>query len=82
MPLDEQLLEILVCPKTKDPLVYFEEENFLFSPSARLKYHVEDDIPVMLVEEAEEISQEEATALMKEARERDLENADQPVDTS
>lgn len=79
MSLDEQLLDVLVCPETKDPLVYFEEEGFLFSPSARLKYPIEDDIPVMLVDEADEVTREEAESLMDTARERGLDNADHPV---
>lgn len=81
MALDDELLEILVCPETKDPLIYFEEEGFLFSPSAQLKYPIEDDIPVMLVDEAEEISPDEAESLMDQARERGLDNADQPLKT-
>lgn len=79
MPLDETLQEILVCPKTKAPLIYFEEENFLFSPSARLKYPIDDGIPVMLIDEAEELDRDEAQQLLDEARERGLENADQPL---
>jgi uncharacterized protein YbaR (Trm112 family) len=82
MALDEQLLDVLVCPETKDPLIYFEEEGFLFSPSAKLKYNIEDDIPVMLVDEAEEVSEGEAAELLDEARERGLDNADQPIGAS
>lgn len=79
MALDEKLLDILVCPETKDPLVYFEDEEFLFSPSAGLKYSIEDDIPVMLVDEAEEVSKEEADELMETAKNRGLDNAEEPV---
>lgn len=64
MALDAVLLEILVCPESKKPLVYFETENFLFCPESRLKYRIEDDIPVMLIEEAERVSEAEANALM------------------
>lgn len=67
MALDPELLSILVCPEAKEPLVYFEEEAFLFCPQSRLKYRVEDGIPVMLVEEAERLSSEEARALMERA---------------
>lgn len=82
MSLDEQLLDVLVCPETKEPLVYFEEENFLFSPRAKLKYDIEDDIPVMLVDEAEQVSDEEANELMETAKQRGLDNADQPIGTN
>lgn len=80
MTLDEKLLDVLVCPKTKDPLIYFEDEEFLFSPSARLKYPIEDDIPVMLIDEAESLDESEAEDLLEEARERGLENADQTLE--
>lgn len=79
MPLDEKLRDILVCPETKDPLIYFENEDFLFSPSARLKYPIDDGIPVMLVDEAEEVSDEEGQKLLEKAREEGLENADQSL---
>ncbi len=67
MALDAELLEILVCPESKKPMVYFEDENFLFCPESRLKYAIEDDIPVMLIEEAERLSDDEARELMARA---------------
>jgi uncharacterized protein YbaR (Trm112 family) len=67
MAIDAQLLEILVCPESKKPLVYFEAEGFLFCPESRLKYRIDDDIPVMLVDEAERLSEAEAKALMEKA---------------
>lgn len=67
MAIEAQLLEILVCPESKKPLVYFESEGFLFCPESRLKYRIEDDIPVMLVEEAERLSEAEAAELMTRA---------------
>ena len=68
MSLDQELLEILVCPESHQPLVYFEPEGFLFCPDSRLKYRVEDGLPVMLIEEAERLSEEDAQALMARAR--------------
>jgi len=53
MALDPQLLEILVCPEDKGPLLYFEDEGVLYNPRLKRKYEVRDDIPVMLIEEAE-----------------------------
>ena len=50
--MDAKLLEILVCPVTKGPLVYDKEKQELISKSARLAYPVRDGIPVMLEDEA------------------------------
>jgi len=49
---DAKLLEILVCPVTKGPLVYDKDKQELISKSARLAYPVRDGIPVMLEDEA------------------------------
>jgi uncharacterized protein YbaR (Trm112 family) len=57
--LDKHLLEILVCPVTKGPLIYDKEKSELISTSARLAYPIRDDIPVMLEEEARQLSEEE-----------------------
>ena len=54
--LDKKLLDILVCPITKDSLEYNEETNELISISAGLAYPIKDGIPVMLIEEARTIS--------------------------
>ncbi|MFG0315679.1 MAG: Trm112 family protein [Planctomycetota bacterium JB042] len=70
MALDQELLDILACPESKAPLVYFEEEQFLFCPTSKLKYRIEDGIPVMLVDEAERLSDEEAAKLVAQAKER------------
>ncbi len=67
MALSPDLLNILVCPESKKPLVYFEAEGFLFCPDSRLKYKVEDDIPVMLIDEAERLDEAAAAELMKSA---------------
>ena len=50
--MDPKLLEILVCPVTKGPLVYDREKQELISKSARLAYPIRDGIPVMLEDEA------------------------------
>ena len=70
MALDPLLLEILVCPESKKPLLYFEKEGFLFCPESRLKYRIEDDIPVMLIEEAERVDETQAAALVARAAAR------------
>ncbi|MBI2568113.1 MAG: Trm112 family protein [Candidatus Schekmanbacteria bacterium] len=72
MALDADLLEILRCPESKERLIYFLEENVLFCPASRLKYPIRDDIPVMLISEAERVTPEAADALVAQARERGL----------
>jgi uncharacterized protein YbaR (Trm112 family) len=53
MPLDKELLEILACPKCKGELTYKEDEQVLECPACRLRYPIRDDIPIMLIDEAE-----------------------------
>tara|TARA_B100001765_G_C19461244_1_gene319350 strand:- start:585 stop:773 length:189 start_codon:yes stop_codon:yes gene_type:complete len=57
--MDKKLLEILVCPVTKGPLIYDKENQELISKSARLAYPIRNNIPIMLEEEARQISEEE-----------------------
>ena len=57
--MDPKLLEMLVCPVTKGPLVYDRERGELISRSARLAYPVRDGIPIMLEEEARKLTPEE-----------------------
>ena len=57
--MDPKLLEMLVCPVTKGPLVYDRERSELISRSARLAYPVRDGIPIMLEDEARKLSPEE-----------------------
>ncbi|MGB3721813.1 MAG: Trm112 family protein [Pacificimonas sp.] len=54
--IDPRLLEVLVCPLTKQPLSYDREAQELISKSANLAYPIRDGIPVMLIEEAREIA--------------------------
>lgn len=61
--IDPKLLEILVCPATKDRLIYRKEASELISRKARLAYPIRDGIPIMLVDEARALSDEEANAL-------------------
>ena len=57
--MDRKLLDILACPVTKGPLIYDAEKQELISTSARLSYPIKDDIPVMLEEEARQLTDEE-----------------------
>ena len=57
--MDPKLLEILVCPVTKGPLVYDRQKQELISKSARLAYAIKDGIPVMLEDEARKLDPSE-----------------------
>lgn len=57
--MDAKLLEILVCPLCKGPLVYKKAEQELLCKPCRLAYPVRDDIPVMLEDEARKLPPEE-----------------------
>lgn len=61
--MDPKLLELLVCPVTKGPLLFDRERLELVSRSARLAYPVRDGIPVMLEEQARTLSDEELDSL-------------------
>ena len=50
--MDKKLLNILVCPVTKGPLVYDKKNNELISKSAKLAHPIKDNIPILLESEA------------------------------
>jgi uncharacterized protein YbaR (Trm112 family) len=52
MPIAKELREILACPKCKGELEFREEKQEIVCKTCRLVYRIEDDIPVMLVDEA------------------------------
>lgn len=58
-PIDPRLLELLVCPVTKGPLIFDREKQELISHSARLAYPMRDGIPVLLEVEARAMSDQE-----------------------
>lgn len=68
MALARELLDVLVCPKSKEPLVYFEAEGFLLCPASRLRYRIEQGVPVLLVDEATELAPAEVERLMAQVR--------------
>jgi uncharacterized protein YbaR (Trm112 family) len=61
--MDAKLLDILVCPLCKSPLIYRKAEQELICKADRLAYPIKDDIPVMLADEARTLSAEEAEKL-------------------
>jgi uncharacterized protein len=78
--LPSDLVDVLVCPKSKQPLVYFprgeadqrEADGFLLCPASRLRFPIHEGVPVMLVEEATEVADPEVVALIARARELGL----------
>ena len=69
------LTEVLVCPKSKQPLIYFAAEGFLVCPASRLQYRIEGDVPVLLIEEARELAAADVAALVKRAKDLKLPGA-------
>jgi len=61
--IDPRVLEILVCPQTKEPLTYNREKGELTSKAARLAYPIRDGVPIMLIDEARALSDDELAAL-------------------
>lgn len=57
--MDPKLLQILVCPITKGPLIFNKSTNELISKSARLAYPIKDGIPVLLEDEARKLNDDE-----------------------
>ncbi len=56
MALSQDLLDILACPKCKGALRLTEREDGLTCEACKLRYPIRDDIPIMLIDEAESIS--------------------------
>jgi uncharacterized protein YbaR (Trm112 family) len=67
MALDPQLLDILACPEDKGPLLYFESEDSLYNPRLKRRYAIKDDIPIMLIDEAENVDDAEHQRLVAKA---------------
>ncbi|NNE96678.1 MAG: Trm112 family protein [Acidimicrobiales bacterium] len=64
MTLESFLLEILACPEDKGPLYYIEDEDTLYNPRLTRRYRIENDIPVLLIDEAETVDQTEHERIM------------------
>lgn len=60
--MDKKLLDILVCPACKGPLMYDKKKSELVCRVDRLAYPIRDDIPVMLEDEARKLTAEELDA--------------------
>ena len=77
----EAMKDILVCPKSKARLVHDEERLVSTDPETRLAYPIRDDIPIMLIDEATELSAEQWRAIM-EKHGRDPQTGEEQRDDS
>ncbi|MEB4211044.1 Trm112 family protein [Mycobacterium sp. 94-17] len=68
--IEDALLAILVCPQDRGPLVLVGSE-LLYNPRLRRAYRIEDGIPVLLIDEARDVGDEEHARLMEQARPAD-----------
>ncbi|CAN5656713.1 Trm112 family protein [soil metagenome] len=59
--LDAKLLSIIVCPADREPLLYVD--NLLYNPRLRRAYRIDDGIPVLLIDEATDVSDDEHARL-------------------
>ena len=70
-----EFIEVMVCPKSKQPVIYFprgdadrdEADAFILCPASRLRYRIDDGVPVFLVDEATEVSPGELERLIRRA---------------
>jgi uncharacterized protein len=68
---DDSLLRILVCPADRGPLVLVDlgdEGQLLYNPRLRRAYRIEDGIPVLLIDEARDVDDDEHARLMAKGR--------------
>jgi len=63
--ISQELLDILCCPETKADLVLDGNTLVSVDKNTRRRYRIKDDIPIMLIEESEQLSVEEWTTIMK-----------------
>ena len=67
MTLSPELLAVLACPEDKGPLLYFGDEGGLYNPRLQRRYVITDGIPIMLIDEAEAVSDQDHAALLAKA---------------
>ena len=63
----DSVKDILICPQSKSPLVQDGDSLVSVDPECRLRYEIRDDIPIMLVDEARELTPDEWAAAMQRA---------------
>ena len=71
--LDDSLLSILVCPADRGPLMLVDREGvqLLYNPRLRRAYRIDDGIPVLLIDEARDVDDDEHARLMAQGRPAD-----------
>ena len=67
MTLSTELLAVLACPEDKGPLLYFGDDGGLYNPRLQRRYVIKDGIPIMLIDEAEAVSDDDHAALLARA---------------
>ena len=70
MGLDQRLLDVLACPEDKGPLWYFEDEEILYNPRLRRVFVIDNGIPVLLIDESKEVSDDEHKRLASKNEKR------------
>ena len=70
MSLDQRLLEVLACPEDKGPLWYFEDEEILYNPRLRRVFLIDNGIPVLLIDESKQVSDDEHQRLASKNEKR------------
>ncbi len=63
--ISKELLDILCCPETKAELVLDGDTLVSTDKNTRRRYRIEDDIPIMLIDESEQLSMDEWITIMK-----------------
>lgn len=63
MSLSPELLSILACPEDKGPLYYLGDDGGLYNPRLKRRYNIADGIPIMLIDEADQLSADDDAAL-------------------
>jgi len=71
--LDPRLVEILACPEDKGPLLYFADEQCLYNPRLKRRYPIREGIPVMLIDEAVSVDDDEDRRLVAKAEAEGIE---------
>jgi|TARA_Y100001960_G_C14543065_1_gene761919 uncharacterized protein YbaR (Trm112 family) len=59
----EELIDILICPQSKQPVIYVERSQELWCKASRLAYPIRDEIPILLVEESRQLSLSEIQSI-------------------
>ena len=80
MSLDPGLLEILACPEDKGPLYYFQQEEILYNTRLGRTYSIRENIPVLIIEEAATLSEQDRERLDQKISQEKLSPTFEAVD--